>query len=766
VSIAEGMTPDQEQQLQRSVVKLLVGGGWGTGFCVAPGLILTCAHVVKAAQDGLVRVDWQGQERFTEAHILQVFPDTTVDLALLQVNGGEAIPWLPLDGQVQSGDDLYTYGYPRHYPDGAPVTLTVEGITGQGFIKFKAGAVQKGLSGAPLLNPRTGKVCGLVKYKEDFNNPVGGGGGIATQVILAKFPALHKPLTATSKVAAGPNPGTPYALPELQPPSRREDRNERILVEAVWTEVADRLRQSLHNAILIRLDMAEQRHQVRRPWDSQLRTANNREQPLTPNTHIADVFDRRDVGGKLLILGAPGAGKTTTMLDLAAVLVQRANLDSTEPMPIMVNLSSWQNAKQSLEDWLLGELKLKYGVSPKLGQRWLTEQKLLPLLDGLDELPAERQGPVVGQINDWMQSGHGPTRLLLCCRIEEYELHGEKLTLHGAVRLEPLTNEQLQQYLNALGMGSLWGTLQQDQALLGLVRTPLLLSVSILANESLDAAQWQRLETTQARVGYLLDAYVERRLHEAVNSREYTPRKQPTAKQTRQWLVWLAQQLQAQSKDEFLIEEMQPCLLDKETQKKYLNTISLGAALIFCLPLINMFLASANLAIILLGLFVTSFFFGLPFYITYYALNSKEIKIILAETVRWYPGNAIRQISHPIKVFWDECTRFSMPRFQILKYVSSQLSALKKQVRQSIKDRDFSLLPFNFIVSFGIALGAFLNYFLYRLGVIIIPDLPSPKETLTLVSFLGICFIGGVILVFPYLGISKGDNPLLIYTHQ
>jgi hypothetical protein len=39
-------------------------------------------------------------------------------------------------------------------------------------------------------------------------------------------------------------------------------------------------------------------------------------------------------------------------------------------------------------------------------------------------------------------------------------------------------------YLNSLGMGALWETLQQDEALLALVRTPLLLSVSILANES------------------------------------------------------------------------------------------------------------------------------------------------------------------------------------------------------------------------------------------------------------------------------------------
>ena len=339
-----------------------------------------------------------------------------------------------------------------------------------------------------------------------------------------------------------------------------------MLIEAVWTEVEDRLRQSLHNAILIRLDMAEHRSQVSRPWDSQLCTADQSKRPLAPNTHIATVFDRWDVGGKLLILGNPGAGKTTTMLDLAAVLIQRANDQPDHPVPVMFNLSSWSNAKQSITEWLLRELKLKYGVSPKLGQKWLTEKTLLPLLDGLDELPPKRQESVAQDINEWLQSGEGPTRLLVCSRIEEYELYAKKLLLNGAICLEPLTDGQLQDYLNSLKMGELWDTLKPDEDLLVLLRTPLLLSVAILANQGIDLVQWRQKQTTQERMQYLLDAYVERRLHEGLKAQEYPPGKQkPTGQQTRRWLIWLAMQLKTQ--DEFLIETMQPGMLATRQQR-------------------------------------------------------------------------------------------------------------------------------------------------------------------------------------------------------
>lgn len=359
-----------------------------------------------------------------------------------------------------------------------------------------------------------------------------------------------------------------HGLLPNQPPSQRTDRNEKTLLSAVWAEVQDRLKQSLHNAVLLNLGKAEQRHQVSRPWDSQLRIADQASRPLDPETAIVEVFDQDDINGRLLILGNPGAGKTTTMLDLAAALVQRANTDPTQPIPVMFNLSSWQDDKQTLKDWLLSELKLKYGVSPKLGQPWLEAQTLLPLLDGLDELPPHRQEPAVQKISDWLQSGEGASQLLVCSRREEYELYATKLLLNGAICLEPLTDSQLATYFAALGMEPLWHTVRQDPDFLALVRTPLLLSVSILANDAIDPGQWQRLTTPQERLDYLLDAYIQRQLHAPIASRTYPPHKQPTPQQTRHWLTWLAQQLQAQSEDEFLIEKMQPYMLRNHKQKR------------------------------------------------------------------------------------------------------------------------------------------------------------------------------------------------------
>jgi len=178
------------ENLHTCTVKLSIDNTHGTGFFVAAGLILTCHHVVKNAGDRPIKVRWQNQENFAVAKVLQSFPDP-VDLALLQFETVKTVACVDLDGAIAAFDDLFAYGYPDIDPNGAPVTLRYDGLNGDvpPKIKFSDGRVRSGLSGAPLLNPATGKVCGVVKYTEDRSLPLGGG-GIPIATVFENFPDL------------------------------------------------------------------------------------------------------------------------------------------------------------------------------------------------------------------------------------------------------------------------------------------------------------------------------------------------------------------------------------------------------------------------------------------------------------------------------------------------------------------------------------------------------------------------------------------------
>jgi len=189
-----------ETLLRDCTVKLSLPNqrGWGTGFFVAPGLILTCAHVVKAlTAPGRVQVRWQQQVNFAEAEVVEQVPE--LDLALLQLlpettNLTAGLPCVCLDEELQAGQEFYFFGYPDHdFDNGCPVTGSYEGLTGDvpPLIKFKLAQVRPGMSGSALLNRQTGKVCGMVKFTRDRTSDLGGG-AIPASVILQGFPQLRQ----------------------------------------------------------------------------------------------------------------------------------------------------------------------------------------------------------------------------------------------------------------------------------------------------------------------------------------------------------------------------------------------------------------------------------------------------------------------------------------------------------------------------------------------------------------------------------------------
>ena len=345
-------------------------------------------------------------------------------------------------------------------------------------------------------------------------------------------------------------------LEELQSSTATpRERVEKALLKAVASEVKSRLEQSLHNKVYIELDKEQDLNQVQTPWDLELKTGKNPSEQLPAGTKIETIFDRDDINGQLLILGAPGSGKTTTLLELAKVLVARAQENSELPVPVLLNLSSWKDDKQGIADWMAAAFKPKYGLRVDIGKQFVKDSRILPLLDGLDELASERQQGCVEKINKFLQEWMGD--LVVCSRIEEYKHYEALLGLHNSIILHPFRREQIQNYVQNKTLLQL---IEADADLMELAQIPLMLNIMVIASVRLDFQQWQQLASSQEQLEYLFEAYINTVL-------EQPRRKNLSFKQTRRWLGWLATQLIEENETEFLIEKIQPSWLKSKIQR-------------------------------------------------------------------------------------------------------------------------------------------------------------------------------------------------------
>ncbi len=161
-------------------------GEGGTGFFVAPGLILTCAHVVENVQRSNRTVDvvWNGYSHPAQIKKYEPGPD----LALLSIDL-IAHPCVLLDKDAQPFDNLYCYGYPDLRRDGDSAIFQLAGPAGEQELTFQSGQVRPGLSGAPLLNKRTKYVCGVVQLTRDRSSDLGGR-AIPVTTVFEVFPEI------------------------------------------------------------------------------------------------------------------------------------------------------------------------------------------------------------------------------------------------------------------------------------------------------------------------------------------------------------------------------------------------------------------------------------------------------------------------------------------------------------------------------------------------------------------------------------------------
>ncbi|MEM7537488.1 MAG: NACHT domain-containing protein, partial [Chloroflexota bacterium] len=383
--------------------------------------------------------------------------------------------------------------------------------------------------------------------------------------------------------------------PPINTTDKTNQRNHNVLRQAVhlfWVKGV--LHSSLYHEVRIRLGLDQRADAVDYPWDLILQQTDGPDVAIDDRKQLTDIYD--ELNGQMLILGAPGSGKTTTLLMLAESLLARAERNPEQPTPVVFNLSSWQDG-QSLAEWLVEELNLRYQMPKKVSQGWVERDELVLLLDGLDEVGEARRDACVAAINEF-RSEH-VVSLVVCSRIDEYESFTSKLRLSGAVIVRPLTRMQINAYIAELGTYGvvLAAALVGNAELRELAKTPLMLSVMAFAFEGQEVNEEQRLDTKA-----IFDKYIERMFVHRELPHLYTP------KQTLGWLHWLAGRMVKRGQTLFLIERLQPDWLTTEKQMNlYQQVVRFSGRLLVGLVIGLIGILSTGL-VLLLTMSLTGFF--------------------------------------------------------------------------------------------------------------------------------------------------------------
>ena len=292
-----------------------------------------------------------------------------------------------------------------------------------------------------------------------------------------------------------------------------------------------------------------------------------------------DILNQTAQGKILLILGEPGSGKTFTLLELAKRLVYQTEQDLTKPIPVIFNISSWGQKEQPMEQWLIEKLKEIYQVPKTLSRSWIEQEQLILLLDGLDEIGSglddeeqtkKQRNACVRALNKFIET-HNHTEIVISSRVKDYEALTERLRLSSAIGIQALSQQQVSDAIAKAGI-SLTGfkkLVQEDRELEQFAQLPLHLNLMSWAYQDWSAKDLiKQLRSTNDRQQHLFDTYIKRmllirsgKLWQNSKSAKYPQNK------VIQWLSWLAKIMVNESQTIFLIEKMQPSLLQSQNDQ-------------------------------------------------------------------------------------------------------------------------------------------------------------------------------------------------------
>ncbi|NDD64187.1 MAG: TIR domain-containing protein, partial [Acidobacteria bacterium] len=138
---------------------------------------------------------------------------------------------------------------------------------------------------------------------------------------------------------------------------------------------------------------------------------------------------------RAVVLGEPGAGKTTTLWKLVGDLSEKSRQDARAPLPMMIRLGKWTNEEEPFEAFLSGQL----GDLADQLELLVDKNRVVLLLDGLNEIPAGQRKGKTDQIRAYIEDPKwSKTTVIISCRQLDYRQNELEMDRVEIVPLDPV----------------------------------------------------------------------------------------------------------------------------------------------------------------------------------------------------------------------------------------------------------------------------------------------------------------------------------------
>jgi hypothetical protein len=275
---------------------------------------------------------------------------------------------------------------------------------------------------------------------------------------------------------------------------------------------------------------------------------------------ISEAF-RKLPARQLVILGHPGSGKTVLALLLTLGLLKDRSNQNHDPIPALFSISSWDPSTQHLNIWLERRLAEEYPAladqeryGPHAVEQLVFSRRVIPILDGLDELPEGLRPRAIAELGEAVSDGWP---LVVTCRTAEYEeavsVLGAPLDRAAVVEMESVGITEAIRYLAAgrLAGRQRWLPLEahikadRSSMLTQALSTPLMVYLARVAydhavTDPMELCDRARFHDQASVENHLLDSLLPSLYRESSNSHPTNPRRKYSAKQAQQWLTFLA----------------------------------------------------------------------------------------------------------------------------------------------------------------------------------------------------------------------------------